>query len=326
MPIIVSSRSMEESYDSERRLNDALDIVSSKSNPSPPTDPVGGAKTSYPTSAPATAEQNPPKIRSGDAIPCIRCHRTTPWFKTEFFPMARRKRSRMHRNSDTQPSEGPVLGPEDLRMARLARLAQLESKEQSKDSNDGAGPDQETSLGREDIKEMERILVLEWCDERHNSAATLVGRAQRLTKILSNALSGEAKYRRLRYNNPVVQREILACQPTEKLLRAVGWASRVETNERFLVFNHAPDSKEAHLSARLIERLSEVQKKEQLRADQREQRKAEEQERLERARLLLDDDHLKRQEKQRMLMQAEEAKRRAEEKAGIKPEDESNES
>lgn len=86
MPIIVSSRSIEESYDSERRLNDALDIVSSKSNPSPPTGSVGGAKTSYPTSAPATAEQNPPKIRSGDAIPCIcaGCHRTTPWFKRIF--------------------------------------------------------------------------------------------------------------------------------------------------------------------------------------------------------------------------------------------------
>ena len=233
----------------------------------------------------------------------------------------------MHRSSDTQPIEGPVLGPDDLRMARLARL---ESKEQdSKEVGNSQQPAKETRLGREDIREMERVLVLEWCDERHNSAAMLVDRAQRLTKILSNALTGEDKYRKLRYNNPVVQREILACPPTEKLLRAVGWTSKIETNERFLVFNHATDSKEAQLSERLIERLSKVQRKEQLRADQKEQKKVEEQQRLERARLLLDDDHIDRKEKQRMLMEAEEAKKQAaerEEKAGVKAEEKSNES
>ena len=207
----------------------------------------------------------------------------------------------MHRNSDTPPVEGPVLGQEELRMARLARL---ESKERLEKGGDGQPERKLTTLKREDIKEMERILVLEWCDERHNSAATLVGRAQRLTKILSKALlaDGDDKFRKLRYNNPVVQREILACPPTEKLLRAVGWTSLVEANERYLVFNHGKDSREAQLSERLIKRLSEVQKKEQMRADLKDQQKIMEQKRLERARLLLDDDHIDRKERQQRML------------------------
>ena len=243
--------------------------------------------------------------------------------------MARKKRLRMHRSSDTSPNEGPVLGREDLRMARLARLESKAKEPERREEGNSQQPEKENKLKREDIKEMERILVLEWCDERHNSAATLVGRARRLTKILSNALTGEDKYRKLRYNNPVVQREILACPPTEKLLRAVGWTSKVETNERFLVFSHPVDSKEVQLSERLIERLSEVQRKEQLRCDLTDQKKMEEQERLERARLLLNDDHVDRKEKQQRMeadMKAkEEADKKAKEEADKKAKNKSNE-
>ena len=221
---------------------------------------------------------------------------------------------------------------EELRRARLARLEGLESRSPSSPlpvSEDG-------TLKRDDIKEIERILVLEWCDERHNSASTLVTRAKRLIKVISNALTDE-KCRSLRYenrralsrsldgflpfairahpfsrfNNPSVQRLILSCPPSEKLLRAVGWTSRVDKNERVLVWDHDSGSKEARLSNRLIERLKEVEKKEQRRLDQKERLKADEQARLQRARSMLEDDHEQRKEKhqRRLLIQPDEDER-----------------
>jgi len=256
--------------------------------------------------------------------------------------------------------------PMDREQLRLARLARLESPNSSGPS---PAPKQDESkkgslLSRDDLKELERVLVLEWCgasrgrgptasfvvrrssfvvhrssfvvrrsspsltrakfasipthrsqpptlhvavpDERHNSATTLVARAQRLVKIISNATSGDdERFKRLKYNNVVVQREILACPPSEKLLRAVGWTSLVEKNERYLVWSHEPESKEAQLASRLIERLKEIEEKEQQRADLKEKQKLEEQRRLERARNMLDDDHEARREKQARMLEKE---------------------
>lgn len=190
---------------------------------------------------------------------------------------------------------------EELRKARLARLAGVpcQSGEIGGPADDTAKPSSSsTELKREDIKEIERILILEWCDERHNSATTLVSRAKRLVQIISNAATGdEDRFRRLRYNNPVVQKEILACPPSEKLLRAIGWISLVEGGQRFLVWKHEAGSKEAQLAERLIERLKDIQEKEQLRVDLKEKEKADTQARLQRARTMLDDDHEARKEK-----------------------------
>ena len=258
--------------------------------------------------------------------------------------------------------------PIDREQLRLARLARLESPISS--SGPSPAPKQDESkkrslLSRDDLKELERVLVLEWCgtsrrgrrkrangvvrrsslvgrrssvvarrsspsltraklasipthrsqpptlhvavpDERHNSATTLVARAQRLVKIISNATRGDdERFKRLKYNNVVVQREILACPPSEKLLRAVGWTSLVEKNERYLVWSHEPESKEAQLASRLIERLKEIEEKEQQRADLKEKQKLEEQRRLERARIMLDDDHEARREKQARMLEME---------------------
>ncbi len=133
-----------------------------------------------------------------------------------------------------------------------------------------------------------------------------MARAQRLVKIISNATRGDdERFKRLKYNNVVVQREILACPPSEKLLRAVGWTSLVEKNERYLVWSHEPESKEAQLASRLIERLKEIEEKEQQRADLKEKQKLEEQRRLERARIMLDDDHEARREKQARMLEME---------------------
>ncbi len=180
--------------------------------------------------------------------------------------------------------DGTISPREDLRALRLKRLEQQQqSSPQDTQIND------RTLLAKKNtqiLKELERILVFEICDEKHNSPQALLSNAVKpLIKILSNIRDhpSDEKYRKLKYNNPFVRKNIIDT-PCERLLRLVGWSSRTEQYEKFLVFTHPQGSVEWDVACVAIEKLEAIEKKEIGRADTLHHKKEEKKELLENTR------------------------------------------
>ena len=158
---------------------------------------------------------------------------------------------------------------------RALRLKSLESRiiheqvEQPRETNDHG---QDLAVRK---KELEKVVVFGICDEKHNSPSMILENIKPLIKILLNVKDNpeEPKYRKLRYNNPFVQKRILDT-PSEKLLRLVGWTTIVEDFEKHLVYNHQPKSIEWELLGLVIEKLENVQERENSRMYQSSQLKA----------------------------------------------------
>lgn len=171
---------------------------------------------------------------------------------------------------------------EDLRALRLKKLEQQQPSTQDIETKDGTLLAKNTQI----LKELERILVFEICDEKHNSPQALLSNSIKpLIKILSNIRDHplDEKYRKLKYNNPFVRKNIIDT-PCERLLRLVGWTSRTEQCEKFLVFTHQRGSTEWDMACVAIEKLEHIEKKEIGRIDTLHQRKEEKKELLENTR------------------------------------------
>lgn len=176
---------------------------------------------------------------------------------------------------------------EDLRALRLKKLEQQQPQDVvvKKDGNN-------TQI----LKELERILVFDICDEKHNSPQALLSNSIRpLLKVLSNVRNhpSEDKYRKLRYNNSFVRKHIIDT-PCEKLLRLVGWTSKTEQCEKFLIFTHSEGSNEWNMAGVAIEKLESIEKKEAGRIDTVHQRKEEKKELLENTRRNIQQDEEER--------------------------------
>lgn len=170
---------------------------------------------------------------------------------------------------------------EDVRALRLKRLEQ-----QRPSPNDGPGKESDSLKNSNILKDLERILVFDICDEKHNSPQALLDHSIRpLIKILSNIRDhpSEDKYRKLRYNNQFVRKSIIDT-PNERLLRLVGWSSDTQNFEKFLIFTHQEGSREWAILCIAIERLEAIEKKEAGRIGTLHQRQEEKKELLENTR------------------------------------------
>lgn len=146
------------------------------------------------------------------------------------------------------------------------------------------------------LKDLERILIFDICDEKHNSPQALLSNSIRpLIKILSNIREHplEEKYRKLRYNNSFVSKSIIG-SPSEKLLRLVGWTSATENFEKVLIYKHQKGSIEWDVACIAIDRLEDIEKKEASRIGTLHRRQEEKKHLLENTRM-----HIKQDEEER---------------------------
>lgn len=191
-------------------------------------------------------------------------------------------------------SSAPRENSEQLRALRLKKLDELEQQHRSPSLSDEL--DKNKIENKQAMKEMEKILVFDICDEKHNSPQALLSNSIRpLMKILSNIREhpSEDKYRKLRYNNTFVQKSIVGT-PSEKLLRLIGWTSATENFEKVLIFKHQQGSKEWDLVCAAIEKLKVIEKKEIERIDSVGQKHEQRKQLLENARL-----HIRQDEDER---------------------------
>lgn len=168
---------------------------------------------------------------------------------------------------------------EQLRLRRLAHLSQQEAQDiESPGSRDPHENEEMIRLK----KLLEKTVVFEICDEKHKSPQMILEAISPLMKILINVREhpGDAKYRKLRYHNPIIHRHIIGTA-AEKVLRIVGWTTLVENYERHLLFDHGEDTKEWSLLCMAIERLEKIQEKEAQREGAGGDAKVAEQKRLE---------------------------------------------
>lgn len=180
--------------------------------------------------------------------------------------------------------EGKEEEEEKMRQGRerLLRRVVEQSTENTEDS--GSKDDEKLSNGNnKDAREMEdddlkrkieRILVWEVQDDKHESLQEIERHVGLMVKILNNVLHNplEMKYRKLRLHNAAVQ-SLLGGNKTKdssqsgcaKLLELSGWRIVLEEHERVYTYAHEVDSSEwkvmEYVCGRLEKELEEIQEK-----------------------------------------------------------------
>jgi hypothetical protein len=176
--------------------------------------------------------------------------------------------------------EGKEEEEEKMRQGRerLLRRVVEQSTENGEDS--GSKDDEKLSNDKnkkedDDLKrKIERILVWEVQDDKHESLQEIERHVGLMVKILNNVLHNplEMKYRKLRLHNAAVQ-SLLGGNKTKdssqsgcaKLLELSGWRIVLEEHERVYTYAHEVDSSEwkvmEYVCGRLEKELGEIQEK-----------------------------------------------------------------
>jgi len=176
--------------------------------------------------------------------------------------------------------EGKEEEEERMRQGR-ERLLRRVVEQATEDTEDNGSKDDKAvhtsahEMEDEDLKrKIERILVWEVQDEKHESLQEIERHVGLMVKILRNVLDNplERKYRKLRLHNATVQ-SLLGGYKTKdssqsgckKLFEISGWKIALEEHERVYTYTHEVDSSEwkvmEYVCGRLEKELEEIQEK-----------------------------------------------------------------